>query len=389
MRKCCVAILGPAFPSIGGIATHVENLFHSSLKDAYSLIFIRTMSRKHGHPDYIIEKVWTKIFRILNDLSVLNRILLTRRPDLVHINSSLNTGAFWRDALYMLSCKLFRRKILLQLHGGHLNDFISCHPRVLVPLIRWILHMPVKVAVLSKLQKEPFTELYLNSHLSVIPNMIRHTEYRLKGNFRDEFGFFPDKVIVVFMASHLTKEKGVMEFLHAAASLIRHNGSVHFAVVGGGEEESIMRRFCRDNHMENRLTFVGFINRKQVVKILNASDIFVLSSYSEGFPMVILEAMAAGLPIVATKVGAIPEIIEDGINGFLVRIKDADELCQKIAVLAANKHLRLNMGNENIARVAARYSIESVAQIFDKTYREILDQKSDQRRHDRKIKIID
>ena len=377
MRKWCVAILGPAFPSIGGIATHVENLFHSSLNDAFSLIFIRTMSRKHGHPDYIIEKVWMKIFRILKDLFILNRILMTKRPDLVHINSSLNSGAFWRDALYILSCKIWRRRILLQLHGGYLKEFVDTHPSVLVPIIRWILCMPEKVAVLSKLQKHPFKTFYLNSHISVIPNMIRHTEYRLNSNSRNVSRLPDKKVIVVFIASHLTEEKGVMEFLQAAVLLNRRKGGLHFVIVGGGEKESEMRRFCRDNHMEEQTSFMGFVNKKQVIRILNASDIFVLPSYSEGFPMVILEAMAAGLPIVATKVGAVPEIIEEGSNGFLVRIKDANDLYHKVSVLVGNKNLRLKMGKKNMSQVAERYSIDSVAKIFDEIYRDLLIQKPD------------
>lgn len=114
---------------------------------------------------------------------------------------------------------------------------------------------------------------------------------------------------------------------------------------------------------------LGFLEKDEMLKIKLTSDIYVLPSYAEGLPMAMLEAMAAGLPVVSTKVGSIPELIEEGVNGFLIESGDYKTLAERIVQLAKNKSLREAMGKRNIEKVKKSYSLECATQELGKIYR--------------------
>jgi len=158
--------------------------------------------------------------------------------------------------------------------------------------------------------------------------------------------------------------------------VIEKHKKVLFVFVGGGGEEEVMLSFCRKEKIQEYVKFTGFLSSKAIIQILNSSDIFVLPSHSEGFPNVILEAMAAGLPIVSTPVGAIPEIIENGENGLLVKPKDHSALAEKLIWLIENEQVRKKMGIRNIEKIQMNYDLKIVAKIFDESYQKIVSKKN-------------
>ena len=368
-----IVVLGPFPPTIGGIATHVQHLLASPLKDRYRFLLVRTMSRKHGTPEYGTESIPSKIWRVIGDLVRFISILLRESPLLVHINTSLNRGAFWRDSLYLFVARMFGKKVFFQIHGGQLDTFWrdSCFGAKL--LTQRILGMPDRIGVLSRAQKKPFTQIGFDGKVRVFPNMIDLNGCGRTHRDRVALGVPKDRIVVLFVASHFTREKGVMELLRAASIVEKIHRDVFFVCIGGGALEGEMRAFCRRHRMEERVLFPGFLSHDSILQYLNASDMFVLPSYSEGFPFVILEAMSAGLPVVATPVGAIPEIVEDGRNGFLVGLRDAAALAEKIVFLAEDGALRKRMGRENLKKVGERYNSRVVAKLFEQNYDEILD----------------
>jgi glycosyltransferase involved in cell wall biosynthesis len=116
---------------------------------------------------------------------------------------------------------------------------------------------------------------------------------------------------------------------------------------------------------------IGQISNDKVPEYMGASDVLVLPSLSEGFSLVVLEAMASGLTIVASKVGGLPELIEDGKNGFLVAPKDAKALADRILALLDNEELRQDMVMNNRNKVQ-RYSWESTVSQLEEVYRHVL-----------------
>ena len=367
-----IAMLGPYPPAIGGIATNIQNLIKSPLSEKFTLLKFSTMSKKCGTSEYSQEKMYAKICRVFLELLTYVIFLQKDSPQLVHINTSFGSWSFWRDSAYLLMSKVFRKKVLFQIHGGKLDEFWDHSSYLIRLLIKKILEMPEIIAVLSLAQKKPFDETGFDDKVKVVPNTVDPRRYQNQGSYRAKFGISEDCISVLFIASLFIKKKGVMELLNAIKLITPEFRNVLFIFVGGGVEEPAMIEFSQRENLKKNVRFLGYLSGDEIVQILNSSDIFVLPSYSEGFPLVVLEAMAAGLPVIATSVGAIPEIIEDGKNGFLVRPMDHIALAERVRGLVQNEELRKKIGNNNIKKIKEKYDLKIVARIFEYCYETIL-----------------
>jgi glycosyltransferase involved in cell wall biosynthesis len=114
--------------------------------------------------------------------------------------------------------------------------------------------------------------------------------------------------------------------------------------------------------------FAGLVEGKCKEELLAASDVLVLASYAEGLPYALLESMAAGTPPIATRVGAIPDVVTQGVHGLLIAPHDANAICRAITTLAADRELLQRMSNAGRLRVATTYSVERLAGDFCRLY---------------------
>lgn len=158
----------------------------------------------------------------------------------------------------------------------------------------------------------------------------------------DEFAI-PEDSLIIGIVGALAPHKHHQNFLEAAAIVKRSLPNVRFLVVGDGELRAELERSSASRGLSEDVIFTGF--RRDVLEITKILDIFVLSSYLEGMGTAILDAMALGKPIVATQVGGIPEIVLQGINGFLVPPRDPNKLAGAILKLAKEPSLRDQMGS--------------------------------------------
>ncbi len=371
--KVRVAMLGPFPPAKGGIATNIQNILQSPLSEKYIFHNIRTMSSKYGTPEYSKEKIYSKLCRVVQDIFHFVGVLLKKSPELIHINTSFSKWAFWRDSLYLLISKMFCKKVFFQIHGGELNEFWSHSFYLTKALTKLILKMPETISVLSSEQKKPFIEIGLGGKVKVFPNTVDSSRFHSGENFKKEFGIPHDHVVVLFIAAHFYKEKGGMDLLKTIPLVTRKHKKVLFVFVGGGGDEETMLSFCRKGKIQGHVRFTGYLPSDTITRLQLSSDIFAFPTYySEGLPLVILEAMAAGLPIVSTPVRAIPEVIENGENGFLIKPRDHVALAEKITWLIENENQRKRIGHRNIKKIEEKYDLGVVAKIFEESYEEIL-----------------
>ena len=126
--------------------------------------------------------------------------------------------------------------------------------------------------------------------------------------------------------------------------------------------------------MADKVIFLGF--RNDVRDLLKSMDVFVLSSLTEGVSLGLLEAMAAGLPVVATDVGGNPEVIKNGVNGFLVPSKDPNALAEKIAAVLSNRDISRSMGNEGRKTFEAKFTLARMLKEYENLYAEILQKRN-------------
>jgi glycosyltransferase involved in cell wall biosynthesis len=177
----------------------------------------------------------------------------------------------------------------------------------------------------------------------------------------------PRKVVVV---ANLRPEKGHEVLIDAAAKVLRQFPDARFEFVGGGPQLETLRARCAALHVQHAVEFAG--HQENVAARLAAADIFTLPSRSEAFPNAVLEAMAAGLPIVASAVGGICELLDDDRTGLLVPAGDVDALAAGLQALMSDPERAARLGAA--ARIAAetRYSFDRMVTAFDALYRDEL-----------------
>ena len=169
----------------------------------------------------------------------------------------------------------------------------------------------------------------------------------------------PHNRITEFVSvGRLVPAKGFHVLLEAIQALSQRRIAFHVTIVGGGQEEEKLGETSRRMGIEQYVTFMGALNQQGVHEALNRADAMVLASFAEGLPVVLMEAMAKGIPCVSTRIAGVPELIEDGVNGYLVAPSDADGLAQRMQELAEDTELRQAMGCRARQRVLAEYELE-------------------------------
>jgi len=204
--------------------------------------------------------------------------------------------------------------------------------------------------------------------IEVLPNCIDLQEFepRLsRGQVRREFGLSA-RSIVIGALGNLRPEKDLETFLFAARGILDAIPAVQFLIVGDGPGANKLKRLADDLHLSAALQFLG--ERSDVPDLLAALDILMISSYSESFPNAILEAMSMGKPVIATNVGGIPELVEEGETGFLVPPKDPMAIADRALSLCRDSARRLRMGQAARARVESNFTVKDVTAKLEGIY---------------------
>ena len=165
----------------------------------------------------------------------------------------------------------------------------------------------------------------------------------------------------LLFVARLAELKGLSVLLEAMAVVAKAHPDVRLTVVGDGPERSRFEKLRKRLNLEQTVDFVGYRSQSEVAQHLADTDVFVLPSYAEGVPVTLMEAMGSGLPVVATQVGGVSELVEHGTNGFIVRPGDADELADRISTLLGDPALRQRMGSAGRSKVESDFSNEREA----------------------------
>jgi glycosyltransferase involved in cell wall biosynthesis len=189
-------------------------------------------------------------------------------------------------------------------------------------------------------------------------------------------GRAPGRPTTAVFLSRVSRDKGAEDVLHAVA-LLRQQGVPLQVVFAGDGEIAQLREVARRLELENQVTFVGFVDGDRKRQLLADADLFLLPSHlQEGLPYALLEAMAAGLPIVATGQGGIPDIIESGENGVLVAPGAPEQLAGAIRTLLSDAELAARMGQANRRKAETHFDLAHVSRDYERVYAAAL--KSDQ-----------
>jgi len=345
-----VLLLGPSREAISGVTTHVNALLDSRLSGEFALEHFQVGSEGRS------EGAAARLLRLAASPFALAAAVLRRSAAVVHLNTSLNPKAWWRDLVYLLVAKACGARVVLQVHGGALDRFVY----VLRAALRW----PDAVVVLSRQEHDSWRRLAPGQNITVLPNGIDCTPYL---RYKRSVPPAGEPLRLVYIG-RLAPAKGLIETIEAMA-LARSNGiAARLVIAGRGPEEQRLRALVREFNLEREVSFAGATLGEDKALLLSQADALCLPSYSEGLPYALLEAMAAGVVPIVTPVGAIPDVVQKGVHGVLVPVRDSDAIAEAMAALSRDRAALARMSAACRKRIAGAYSIDRVASGFANLY---------------------
>jgi len=250
--------------------------------------------------------------------------------------------------------------------------------------IKIILKNADAVIALTEDMKNHLKNIY-SREIFIIPNgfELSKFEYLSKDNYYTKFGFEKNTKIILYVG-RFHPVKG-LKYLIEAMKIIGDKEK-RLVLIGYGEEKDYLENLVKIFKLENCVTFIGKTPNDEVFRYMASSDVFVLPSLSEGFPIVVLEAMASGLPIIATKVRGVPEIFKDGQNGFLVEPRNPEQIAKKILLILNDEKLSKRISKNNLREVK-KYDWKIVIDYLENVYFNILKDEKTKNFLRKKLKI--
>jgi len=337
MRKMqTILMLGTSFDTMGGISSVVKVYKRAGLFDRWPIIYIATHC--DGNKSRKAKIAISSFFYYL-------WVLSTKRIGVIHAHTS-SDASFWRKSLFILIAYTFRYPVIFHLHGSDFMEFYEqdCG-KMLKRYIRFILDRSTYVIVLSSQWKKKLSGFVCNKNIVCVYNPIECDQENV--NTRDE----REPMTLLFLG-RFGERKGIFVLLHAIARLKTSIPGIRLLCGGDGDIEAVTECIKKLDIADN-VTILGWIQGREKEDLLAHSTVYVLPSSAEGLPMGILEAMSAGLPVISTWVGGIPDAIEDGVEGYLVEPGNVDELSAAIKKILASRTLRKHMGD------AARHKVKN------------------------------
>ena len=351
MNRPVVILSGPHRAAVSGVSTHVNLLMDSSLGEDFELVHFQVGSEGRD------EGPLARWLRLAVSPFVLAATIVFRHASIVHLNTSLNTRAYWRDLAYLLVARALGARVVYQVHGGDLPEcfFASAAAQ---RFLRWTLGLPELVVVLAQCELAAYREFVPQQDVVALPNGI---DCRPFGGVPTVESRKSEPLRLAYIG-RIAREKGLYETLQGLRLAHELGVDARLVIAGAGSEEARLRRYAVALGVGQRICFVGPVFGPDKVKLLAGADLMLLPSYSEGLPYALLEAMAAGVPVIATPVGAIPDVVSHGIHGFVVPPRDGKAIAEALVTLAGDRERLSWMSRACRRRIRAAFSVDRLAQ---------------------------
>lgn len=359
-----VVICSPALDAVSGVSTHAGLLFASTLKDDFELLHFQVGSEGR------LESVPGKLLRLLTSPLQLAWLILRQRPAIVHLNTSMDHKAYWRDSVLFMVAKALGAKVLQQVHGGVMPADMYPRLPVCAALLRRMLRASDAVSILSRDEQVAYQAFCPEAHLVRIPNAIDCAT--LPENLRQRG---PDAPLRLVYIGRLIAEKGLFEILAAVAQLRCSGRRLRLDIAGSGPALPALLAQTAQHRLGETVRFHGPVAGLGKARLWQGADILVFPTYHpEGLPYALLEAMAAGTPAITCAVGAIPDVMRHEVHGLFVMPHDVPMLAAAIARLDDDRPLLEAMRRACRDRVTSEFSAERLARDFNALYAAMLGQ---------------
>ncbi|MCX5717491.1 MAG: glycosyltransferase family 4 protein [Nitrospirae bacterium] len=380
-----VCIVSPLFnPLIGGPSRQAVAMTKQLIKKGVDTVVIsRQLSCIRGEIEdvevHYVSTISSHVYN-LTEFSIRNFLIaanfaLGAAIKLFKLRERFDIVQFYSASLPLLLClpllKMLGKKVVAKTTGGRggkeaggLDNFFL--KPLLVPIFKYTdKFIAVSDEIMNRLLKEGYSEKVIIK----IPNGVDAERFSpslesRRKQLKDKFGFPQENVFLY--SGRIVRGKGLESLMRAMIDVVKINDKILLVLIGSGDLDESLKDMGYELGLEKYINFEGLI--ENVDEYLNASDIFILPSFSEGMPNSLLEAMACGLPVIASKIGGVVDVVEDGKSGILFEPGDVSGLASAMIKLLNDNELRLKLGAEARKRIVDSFSIDRIADEYIRLY---------------------
>jgi len=269
---------------------------------------------------------------------------------------------------------------LLTLQEGDPLPEIERKVRLVWPIFKKIFLKADHIQAISNFLADWARKIGYKGDLSVVSNGVDTQKFKIQpssraqveGNSKFKIADFKEKLKikseerVIITVSRLVKKNGVEDIIKAAQDL-----RFKLLIIGKGEQEEYLKDLTKKLNLEDNVLFLGEVSHKDLPQYLWISDVFVRPSLSEGLGNAFLEAMAAGVPVIGTKVGGIPDFLREGETGLFCEVQNPKSIAEKIETLLKDKKLRLRLVENGRKLVEEKYNWDSIARQIENIFKKL------------------
>jgi len=333
-------MIGPARNVRGGVSVVVNNYYTAGLDKRVNLIYISTMVDGSK-----LRKLFQAIFAYIRFLAVLMSM------DILHAHMGAD-NSFYRKKVFIDTAAFFKKKIIIHQHGGDFHSFYYKNAsEKKQAMIRRTLNKAVTFLVLAKPWIDFFTAMIPREKIIVLENAVRLPE-QAKEDFSNRN---------ILILSRLCEEKGVGDMLSVLPRISKKYPDVRLFLGGIWDSKELKKQAEK---LGDKVKYLGWIDEREKEKYRSLCSVFAMPTHFDGISLSILEAMAAGMAVITTNVGGIPEVIADGFQGRMITPGDREALYNVLMELLGDEEQRRRYGHAARQQAETWYSIQdSVEQL--------------------------
>jgi len=363
-KKVKILICGPLPPPNFGHSILYKMLMLSSFPNAFETKFLNMKFWAYGtHKKVTIEK----FFKLVKYYPMFIATLLFWRPRYFLYNSSFYPMPYWKDFLFCSTGILLGCKLVIHDHGQYVRELDESLKGLKKASLRWMLRHMAGSIIMGEKVRQDYEGLADPAKLFVVPGTAEDSKRIMIDSPK-----IPGRTNVLYF-SYMSRLKGVYTAFEATSLILKERTDIMVTFGGPLEDQEVKSRLkeLQKNYPE-RVYYLGYVeDAVERTRIFRQADIFIFPTLRDVFGLVLLHAMAEGLPIVASREGTVPEIVLDGTNAFLIEKGDARALTDKVLLLADDRHLREKMGQANRRRFEEKYTLEKYGATMINAFRQM------------------
>lgn len=352
--KPCVLMVGMHLTKTrGGISTLIAEILNSPLRDDFEFVYVASQAEDFGK--------FGKAFLAIAAVARFIVICLRKRPSAVYVHLGSN-ASLYRESIFIFLAKLLRKKTVAHFHAGDINHYYPFQTKIGQKFISSALGSAdclIAVSEESAGQLRAIAGSSGRKNVSVIANAIDTSVFDAGER---ESKYDADAALRLLFVGAIGKLKGERDLIKALAIVRERRPRLRLKVSFLGYGAESLQPACEKLGVADFVEHLGAVSMSERLAFFQKADIFVLPTYAEAMPMSVIEAMAAGLAVVTTSVGGIPELVEDGADGLLFAPGEVEDLAGKILVLLENRDLRLNLGRKARRKARAQMDFRQYAE---------------------------